>query len=64
LIQPFFGAVRPFLMIFNVTLEVSYPAFGRLKLKRKIASDVQCMLAIFFSCVSRSMKQAQNGLPS
>jgi hypothetical protein len=50
-------------MIFNVSLEVSYPAFGGLKLKRKIASDVQCVLAIFFSRVSRSMKQAQNGLP-
>jgi hypothetical protein len=62
LIQPFLGAFRPILMVPDISFEILYPVFGRFKLSRELLSNVQRTFAVFISCVSRLVKQAQNGL--
>jgi hypothetical protein len=61
--QPFFCTVGSMLMILEVSLKVPYALFGTLQLVRKFLRYVDCVVVVFFTYLSRLVKESQNVLP-
>jgi hypothetical protein len=62
LIQPLLGPIRPVLVMPNLCLKLSHPAFSGSNLPGKFVSHFYGLLAICLSSTSRSVQQAQNCL--
>jgi len=63
LIEPFLRAVSAILIVPQIGLKVFYPVFGSPKLERKLVSQAQRVLAVFFRHAGRPVEHTQNSLP-
>jgi hypothetical protein len=64
LIQPFFGAVSPTLLIPGLSLKFPYLVFGCAELSRHFVSRFYGLPVFFLSSTGGTVKGAQNSLPS
>jgi hypothetical protein len=58
--QPFLCSVGLIPVVPNILLNFPYLLFGRLKLLRKLLSNADRMLDVFFSYTGGPLEQAQN----
>jgi hypothetical protein len=63
LIQPFFGAVSPILLIPGLSLKFPYLVFGCAELSRHFVGRFYGLPVFFLSSTGGSVKGAQNSLP-